>query len=131
MRCAHVLLVPTLILMQAGCASSGDGGADQRPSRQGNVITAAEFEQTQFRDAHDIIRALRPNWLAGGRAPSIGTAAPVIVYVDGIRVGGVDFLRQVAAADMDSARWLAGPEATSRFGTGHAGGAILVTTRRQ
>jgi hypothetical protein len=54
----------------------------------------------------------------------------IAVYVDGNRAGGVEELRQVPATLVVSIEYLDAPSASIRFGTGHAQGAIVVTTGR-
>jgi hypothetical protein len=54
----------------------------------------------------------------------------IAVYVDGNRAGGVDELRQLPASLVVSIQYLDAPSASIRFGTGHAQGAIVVTTGR-
>jgi hypothetical protein len=52
----------------------------------------------------------------------------LVVYVDGIRQGGVASLSSVSAGSVLQMEYLDGPSATVQFGTGHSGGVILVRT---
>jgi outer membrane cobalamin receptor len=117
-----------VVLLVAGCAS-GSGERAARP--QPNVITAEEIQPAQFRSAFELIRALRPQWLTttGSSIQNQG-AGQILVYVDGMRMGGTAFLSQIPTTDMRGARWLSATEATIRYGTGHSGGAIEILTRR-
>lgn len=54
----------------------------------------------------------------------------VVEWFDNTRMGGVDFLYQISAMDVESMQHLNAAEASSRFGLNHTGGAILVVTRR-
>jgi hypothetical protein len=47
-----------------------------------------------------------------------------------VRMGGVGALRQVRVHNIATMRFMTPSDATTRFGTGHAGGAILILTRR-
>jgi hypothetical protein len=84
-----------------------------------------------------LIRELRPSWLndRGGRldplgAPRIVTQKGIRVYVDGVgRSNGLAALELIVAEEIHEMRRLDAPEATQRFGFGHASRAILVTTR--
>ncbi len=120
-----------LALVLAGCASAATGERDGL-RRDPNRITAEEIERAHFNDVFDLVRALRPNWIQTRGAMSIQdpTAGEVVVYVDGMRVGGAQHLRQVRVGDVASIQYLSGPDASSRFGLGHIGGAILVHTKR-
>ena len=51
------------------------------------------------------------------------------VYVDGARFGGIESLSLIQATPILEIRFLSASEATSRFGTGNSGGAIVITTR--
>ena len=53
-----------------------------------------------------------------------------MVYLDGIRVRGVDVLRHISVSDVQSISYLDALTATIRYGTNHTGGAILVVTQR-
>jgi len=126
------LMIPVLVLAIAGCAPAA-GAGDGAPRRQANRITTEEIRQAQTQNAYDMIRALRPAWLQTRGAQSITNpgAGQVVVYLDGTRAGGAETLRQIPALDVESAHYLSGPEAGSRFGLDHTGGAILITTRRR
>ena len=115
-----------LALGLTGCASgggSGDGG-----SRRGSTthITAEELAGLEQFDAYQAVERLRPNWLRTRG----GSAAQVIV--DGSRQnGGLELLRTFRVSEIQDLRYLSARDATTRFGTGFDGGAILVTTRRR
>jgi len=53
-----------------------------------------------------------------------------VVYRDGVRVGLFSSLETIMVETIQEVRWLDGPDATQRYGTGHGAGAIEVTTRR-
>lgn len=130
MRCfaSTRLLVASLALALGltGCASSGGGGGTGAPRGSANRIILEELEPVQQLDAYDAVRRLRPMWLRarGGAAPQ--------VLVDGNRQpGGLDALRSIRSSEIQEMRYLSASDATTRFGTGFDGGAILVTTRRR
>jgi hypothetical protein len=132
MKRGHSLVLAVLLLALVGCASAPAAGGEAPARRQTNLITLEEIQQhAQASDAFEVIRALRPNWLRtrGQQSLSDPTAGQVVVYLDGTRAGGPGFLRQIAVQNMQSAQYLNAGEATSRFGTGHTGGVILIVTR--
>jgi len=59
--------------------------------------------------------------------PSSGSTG-VQVYLDGMRLGDLEELRNIPAAHVQSIRRLSGSEAQFRFGIGHSEGALLVST---
>jgi hypothetical protein len=111
-----------------------------RPQRQSNVITLAEIEKVraEFSDAYTLVQRLRPEYLRPTRnagsvrisqsQPDLGPRTAKVI-VDGTPHGELDVLRQIPAAMVMEIRHLSAPDATTRFGTGYEGGAILVTTR--
>lgn len=83
-------------------------------------------------NAYDAVQRLRPRWLVE-RGPSTLNASgnPVVVYVDNHRLGNVDELRNLAIQLIAEIRYRDAADATTRYGTGHASGAIEVTTKRR
>jgi hypothetical protein len=79
-----------------------------------------------------VIHRLRPRWLATRGQISLQDprAGYAVVYVDGIRFGELETLRSIPTGDIKEIRYQTASEATTWRGTGHAGGAILVSTRR-
>jgi hypothetical protein len=123
-----------LLLVTVGCASGAErAGGSTAPRADRNLITAEEIATAERAgSAYEVVQALRPNWLRGrspGTVQNPGAGA-VVVYVDDLRVGGVEHLRSLASTTISSMRFLDPGDATTRFGTGHMGGAILVTARR-
>jgi hypothetical protein len=121
----RTLVLGALALGTFACASAGPGSSGSGP------ITRADLEDVSMRDAYEVVQRLRPAWLrARGRVSfQSSTAQNPVVYVDGIRFGSPESLRQVPADAVQDIRYLGASEATTRFGTGHPGGVILVRTR--
>ena len=103
------------------------------------MIERAELASVWNYDALEAIRQLRPRWLRG-RGPSISIDGStgqltaergrVRAYVDGI-ARDLELLDMLETEDVASMRFLNASDATMRFGIGHAGGAILITTRHE
>jgi hypothetical protein len=122
-----LLLFVSLPLL-GGCATGNSGTSGSRSG----PIERADVEAVSTRDALQLVQRLRPQWLRGRGSTSLrspGATLPV-VYLDGVRYGEVDSLRQIDSEAVWRVEFLSAPDATNRFGTGHAGGAILVMTRR-
>jgi hypothetical protein len=123
-------------VLAVSCASSGTPArpVDSEPqstSRNRNVLTQAEIKESSARDAYHAVQILRPDWLRSRGAASVRDPTPVAVvaYVDGQRFGGVTSLEQFQMGTFKEIRYYNGSDATSRWGTGHAGGVILLITR--
>ena len=105
----------------AGGSAGGGGGGGGNPNR----LTADELVPVVQLDAYQAIQRLRARWLQarGGNMAN--------VYVDGAeRPGGLDALRGLPVADIERMQYMSANEATTRFGTGNAGGVIMITTKR-
>lgn len=121
-------------LLSVACASgssknaTNEKGADRRDR---NVITREELAASQARTVYDAIRQLRPSFLQPHRTTATsGSAILPMVYIDGTPLGeGLGVLRQMRPDDVLEIHYLNAADATQRFGTGNAGGAILVQTK--
>lgn len=122
------LVILFLAIGSVGCAYP-PGGAEH--SRGGaDLITSAELDELGAAStALDLIQRLRPNWLRTRGAVSFSQNSPIMVYVDRVRLGGPRTLTQIPASTVESIQFLDAMAATRQFGTDHANGAILVTTR--
>jgi hypothetical protein len=123
----RVFTLPLLALALSACASSGTGqpATRERTQFRSDVLTAAEIENSGRTNLLDAIQMLRPRYLTTRRAHD--GRAPV-VYINNLRLGGPDQLATMTAQSVAEVRWLSAIEATTRYGTGHTGGAIVVFT---
>jgi len=136
----RIVFVLGSAILLGGCGGGGTSSAGTtaasapRPARgSANVITESEIQGANVNNAYEAIQRLRPAMLRGrGSASSndqSGTQG-LVVYVDGSPLGGVQALGNISALNVREIRYLNASDATTRFGTGHPVGAILVTTRR-
>lgn len=121
-----VLGAVALVIGLTGCASAGGGGTSgPRSSPTRLVLEDLQDEAVMQLDAYQAIQRLRPRWLQ-----TRGTTNPML-YVDGVQRGtNLGELRSIRVADVQQMQYLSANDASTRFGTGHGGGAILLTTRR-
>ena len=122
-------MVPiALLLLITACASGGQGAGTDSGSggARRDRITADDIAGVVEDNAYDVISRLRPQWLRRrGRAP-----LPA-VFRDNMRVGtDTEALRSIRLENVLELRYLSASDATMRWGTGFAGGAILIVTRR-
>jgi len=118
-----VVTVVSAAALIVACAPGGQSGGP--PSSARNVVTAEELEASAATNLYDAIRRLRPTWL---RSRS-GSGSPV-VFVDGIRAGGLNRLEGIYLQAVQEVRYVSPADATLRWGTGYPNGAIDVITRR-
>ena len=108
----------------AGCASGGSGGGGGGGGNP-NQLTNEALQAVIGSDAYQAIQRLRPRWLQsrGGNSAN--------VFVDGQeRPGGLEVLRGFPVADIDEMLYMSASEATTRYGTGHPNGLIVIMTKR-
>jgi outer membrane receptor for ferrienterochelin and colicin len=123
------LVAGMLAISTVGCMGHGQASERQHGS---SVITAEEMQALSVSSVTEAVQRLRPNWLAARGALSIQNPAAgrPIVFVDGIRFGTAESLQRVRVIEVEFVRYLNARDATTRYGTGHAGGVIAVTTKR-
>jgi hypothetical protein len=120
-------LIGIALFVLTGCASAGDA-----PGRSGDrtEIVREEIARTDHRNALELVQNERPNWLRPRGRTSLLYRVVVVVYVDGVRAGGPEFLSRLNLLDVESIRYYDAREAQHRFGVGHTQGALNVITRR-
>lgn len=119
-RLISVLAIAVLV---GACASSGQPGSS--PRRDRNRIVAAEWEGLSLVTALDAVRQLRSNWLVPR-----GRSGPPVIFRNATRWGNdPNSLASIQLQSVIEIRYLNATDATTRFGTGYQGGAIIVTTR--
>ena len=128
MRLFISLFLIGLTFPLASCMGGTASGASRGSS---SLITTEELAEAGVtaQDLYDVIERLRPNWLVS-RAATMRERIDAVVYVDRIRFGEIESLRQIAIIDVLAVRWISPQEATFQYGTGHAGGIIAVSTTR-
>jgi hypothetical protein len=124
----QVLVVACAALISA-CASAPAGdGAQGRGDPM--LITAAEIQASPATNVHQLITSLRPGWLQtrGGSVARSEDGGNVIIYLNQARLGGPGELQQMTLEGITSIAFVDARTATQRWGTGHAQGAIVVST---
>lgn len=116
-----------LLVLLAACTT-----AAPRATRNRNLITTEEITSLHVSTAYEVVAMLRPQYLRTRGSASINdpTPIPAVVYLDGFKHGNTpDALKTIDRVVIREIEYLDSREATTRFGTGHRGGAILVRTR--
>jgi len=135
-----------LVALAAAACASGTGsgtapsGATAVPRGNANLITQEEIAGGSYQTALDIVQNLRPSMLRGrGVTTGVtgadasgyeGPVAGVVVYLEEVRLGGIESLRSIPAAGVKEIRFVSARDATTRWGTGHPSGAIQVITKK-
>ena len=129
MRHASRSLILLLLLALSACSrnASPESGLQGRSSP--NRLTQAELLARESRDAYEAVRQLRPNWLRTRGQTSLQAPQPVVIYIDGVRMGGPENLQRISTDAVMSMEYVSAIEASQRFGLDHTNGAILVETQ--
>ena len=123
-----------ITLMVASC-TSGQGPASSTSTQldRRNLITYEEIKaaRTPGWSAWDLIAQMRPTFLRARGTTSLRDPSQVraVVYVDGILYGKLESLRNLNIEEIREIEFINSGDATTRFGTDHLGGAILIRTR--
>lgn len=115
------------------------------PRDRWSYLGAEEIRASETRTAYELIYNTRMQWLVTRGANSVAESPrgeargdfvinvtpgrdKIIVYMDDVRLGGVQDMREVSTDLLTSAQFLDARQATLRYGGGHAHGAILLRT---
>lgn len=124
------LLVAILSGVAFGCSPARLGPGDVSNSQ---LISEEEIERSGAVTAYDAVQKLRANFLTyrGETSFDKSKSQPYpTIYVDGQEFGPLSSLRSIPASEVAVIRLYRSWEATTKFGTGHTGGVIEVTTRQ-
>lgn len=128
-------LVCALGLALVACGGGGSGTASQPQTNAprtvrgpADLITEAEINAgTNYQNALEAVTYLRPQMLR----PRAGAGAQaVVLYIDDVRMNDMAGLASVPTNRVREIRFINARDATTRWGTGHDSGVILVTTKR-
>jgi hypothetical protein len=139
-RCVLTIAAAGLNACAAGAARSGTGSGGTATSAlstavaargSASVIVEAEIPASGAQNALEIIQRVRPSMLRARNGSTQETGVmDIVFYIDGTRAGERQALTGVPAGNVREIRLLNATDATTRFGTGHPLGAILVVTKR-
>jgi hypothetical protein len=123
-----VLLCCTLLL--SACFSAG---ARSQPMGDPNSLTFEEIRGSDTRNAYEAVEKLRPRWLRPGPERSLRLETVILVYYDGVRLGGIEALRDLPLEPIRGMHVLDAVQAGQLPGLGsqHVERVIMVTTARR
>ena len=117
-----------IALLLVACATTPP--AVRRGDR--DFIGREEIEQSDARNALDLVKVLRPQWLDTRGVSTFKQAAGeegIVVYMDNARMGLPDSMGEISLASVRYLRFFNAAQATQRWGSGHLHGAILISTQ--
>ncbi len=121
-RLAAAILLGS-VLVTGSCA-----GRSASQGRSLDVLMGEEIRQTMAPNLYYALVELRPRWLwpRGRSSIVLPDATQPVVYVYGMRRGLVDALFDININDVRRVEYISPLDATTRYGTNHAGGVIDV-----
>lgn len=137
----------TLLMLALAACGGGSGSvpgnapdgpaADEAQVRSypPNEVSRTEIDE-RGANAHTVmqfLRRVRPAWLRSRGSNSFTAAGAMypVVYIDNIRrQGGLSALFQVPLSEVRRMEFIGPGDATTRWGTGHQSGVILILTGR-
>ena len=117
-----VIFAVALAMGLVGCASSGGGSSRPAGATSTRIVEAELVPLGQISPLRAIER-LRPQWLRtrSGDAP--------ILHVDGARRSSLNDMNSYQLSEIERIEYMSANDATTRYGTGYSGGAILLYTK--
>lgn len=132
MRYLAILLAAAASVSACSSGSSGTGTETGEPRPDQNLITAEEIAEVRTaHNAHDAVRALRPQWLTPRPSRSTIDPKPIVptVFLDRMELGPLATLGTVAVVDVREIRYFDAGQAMNRFGKQYNTGVIQIITR--
>ena len=125
-RAARLLLLMVLPILACTRASNRPGTGDR------DTITEEEIASSSAVNAYEAVQRLRGNFLSNrGKTTILGkSSAMPIVYLDGVRYGEVQSLRNISASQVQAIRLYRAYDAQQKYGNDVMGGVIEVTTKQ-
>lgn len=131
MRSLRTLVAVCVLTLFAGCAAGPREAGESRTTRgSSELITRTELGESRASNLYEHIRLNRPTWLRPRGTVTLGQETTVMVYLDRVRYGGPESLRQLTLDGAERIRFLSASLAQQEFGHDHPHGVIQVISRQ-
>ena len=124
----RTLALAAVLALAAACSPPKPSTTDVAPRADRNVLTADQLRTQAYQNAYEAVEALRTNWLKPRGLDSFNSPSVVVVYLDNVKLGGIETLRGLQLSTIHTIRHYDASAANARWGVGHASGAIQVMT---
>jgi hypothetical protein len=126
---SRTLAIGLAAFLCAACATAPRSDSSETAE---NRLTTTELLSANARTAYEAVERLRPQWLNSRGPVSVTDPSPTLpnVYMNGSRIGDIDYLRQVDVIDVGELRFWPPAEASARFGMGNPRGVIEIVAKR-
>ncbi len=121
-----------LVALTTSCTAgrAPASGTDNEPRSSSTRLINADLINSGERTLFDAIDRLRPRWLRVRSTTSIQGPAPILVYRDNVRAGGIEVLQSILLEAVQEVRFVNATDATTRWGMGVSSGVIEIVSRR-
>ena len=134
MRRTAIAMIALGAALSACSKATNQSEAVTAPRSSPNLITRDEIAATRLDNAYEAVQRLRPAFLRArtiaGSTQNAGGSTVVqdypVVYLDGLRKGGPDYLRTIPTREVAEIRYLSSTDATTRYGMNVPAGVIDV-----
>jgi hypothetical protein len=122
---AHLAICCAIAAITA-CASQRGPDTGAAPSSALGVMTQSEIFESRATTAYDAIARKRPMFLVS--KVDLAPNAEREVYLNGVRLGGLNELRLIPAKEVKEIRFVRAIDGGA-YGVGRSGGAILIISK--
>ncbi|HUP51632.1 MAG TPA: hypothetical protein VM198_04100 [Longimicrobiales bacterium] len=115
-----------LLVLAAACSATGGSGGGGNP----DLITEEQITSLPDGTAFTVIQRFRSGWLRPRSQGTLSGGGPDFaqVYVDELHFGDINSLSRISSSSIESIQFISAIDATTRYGTGYAGGIIRINT---
>lgn len=119
----------TVALMSVALGSCATGHSSRAgEGRDADVITPAQMERLGTVSLLQAVQALRPHWLSIRGFDSLQSQGDVVVFRDGVMLGGPNTLNDIQNTNIALLKHYDGTSATARWGICCGHGVIYIST---
>lgn len=113
-------------LVVAACSTTGGGSGGGNP----DLITREQITSLPDGTAFTIVQRFRSSWLRARTQGSFSNPEPTYaeVFVDNMHFGDINALGRISSTEIEEIEYINATDATTRYGTGYAGGIIRIIT---
>jgi hypothetical protein len=128
---AAVLLIAPLAHAHAqdAFAPAEPGGATSGAEAPEGKVVRLDGAAVSGQSLYRVLARSNAAWLANRGPYEYPLRSHVVVYRDGVVIGGVEALRKIPAGEVAEVKHMTAAEADRQFGIEHGAGALILTSR--
>ncbi len=121
-----------ILVIVSACSGKPQDTSGPEPVYR-DLITESQLSEVDAINAYTAVQQLRPRWLRSRGPTSMSQPMGTLpaVYADNMRLGDISALQAIPIAEIAEIRYISAADATTRWGTGVAGGVIEIIRKRR